>query len=132
MMAACVADTSALLAYLLDEPGGEVAGDWLRRGAAVSTLNMQELVSKVVRDGGSREDAVATLEDLALEAQHDLTATLAIEAGAMIIHTRAHGLSHGDRACLALALHLSLPAVTADRDWAEVADAVGVRVKLIR
>ena len=131
-MAACVADTSALLAYLLDEPGCDVAGDWLRRGAVVSTLNVQELVSKIVRDGGTRDDASATLVDLALEAQHDLTSTLAIEAGAMIVHARVHGLSHGDRACLALARHLDLPAITADRDWAKVAEAVGVRVILIR
>lgn len=34
-MAACVADTFALLAYLLDEPGGDTAGDWLHRGAVV-------------------------------------------------------------------------------------------------
>ena len=131
-MAVCVADTSALLAYLLDEPGCDVAGDWLRRGAVVSTLNVQELVSKIIRDGGTREDASATLFDLALEAQHDLTSALAIEAGAMIVHTRVLGLSHGDRACLALARHLDLPAITADRDWAKVADAVGVRVILIR
>lgn len=131
-MSACVADTSALLAYLLDEPGGDVMEDWLRQGAVVSTLNVQELISKIVRDGGTREAAAATVEDLALEAQHDLTATLAIEAGAMVIHTRAHGLSHGDRACLALAMQLDLPAVTADREWAKVADAVGVRVELIR
>ena len=131
-MAACVVDSSALLASLLDEPGGDVVDGWLRRGVVVSTLNVQELVSKIVRDGGTRDDAVATIEDLALEAQHDLTAALAIEAGAMIVHTRAYGLSHGDRACLALARYLDLPALTADRDWAKVAEAVGVRVELIR
>ena len=131
-MAVCVADSSALLASLLNEPGGDVVDDWLQRGVVVSTLNMQELVSKIMRDGGTREDAVTTLEDLALEAQHDLTAALAIEAGAMIVYTRAYGLSHGDRACLALARHLDLPAVTADRDWGKVAEAVGVRVELIQ
>ena len=131
-MAACVVDSSALLASLLDEPGGDVVDSWLRRGVVVSTLNVQELVSKIVRDGGTRDDAVATIEDLALEAQHDLTAALAIEAGAMIVHTRACGLSHGVRACLALAQYLDLPALTADRDWAKVAEAVGVRVELVR
>ena len=131
-MAACVADGSALLASLLDEPGGDVVDGWLRRGVVASTLNVQELVSKIVRDGGTRDDAVATIEDLALEAQHDLTASLAVEAGAMTVHTRACGLSHGDRACLALARYLDLPALTADRDWALVAEAVGVRVELVR
>lgn len=130
MSVACVADTSALVAYLLDEPGADVAGDWLGRGAAVSALNLQELVSKIVRDGGMVEMAAATIEDLALAAVHDLTPDLAFDAGAMIAHTRPYGLSHGDRACLALARHLEVPAVTADRPWAEV--AVGVRVELIR
>lgn len=95
-------------------------------------LNVLELVSKIVCEGGTREDAAATIEDLALEAQHDLTGPLAIEAGAMVVYPRANGLSHRDRACLALALHLDLPAVRADRNWAKVADAVGVRIALIR
>ena len=63
---------------------------------------------------------------------HDLTPDLALDAGAMIAHTRPYGLSHGDRACLALARHLDVPAVTADRPWAGIADEVGVRVELIR
>ena len=132
MTVACVADTSALLAYLLDEPGGDLVGDWIDRGAAVSTLNLQELVSKIVRDGGTARTAAATIEDLALAEEHDLTADLALDAGAMIAHTRPYGLSHGDRACLALAHRLGVPALTGDRDWAKVADALGVRVELIR
>lgn len=131
-MPACVADTSALLAYLLDEPGADLAAEWLDRGAVVSTVNVQELVSKIVRDGGTREVAAATVTDLALEELHDLTVDLAVEGGAMIPQTRAHGLSHGDRACLALARHLGLPAVTADRAWARVAEALDVRVELVR
>ena len=132
MTAVCVVDTSALVAYLLDEPGADVVGEWLDRGAAVSALNLQELVSKIVRDGGTVEVAAATLEDLALDAEHDLTSDLALVAGAMITHTRPHGLSHGDRACLALARHLDIPAVTGDRDWSKIADAIGVQVELIR
>jgi PIN domain nuclease of toxin-antitoxin system len=38
------------------------------------------------------------------------------------------GLSLGDRACLALAAALGVPAVTADRSWQSVAEAVGVQV----
>ena len=49
-------DTSALLAYLQGELGEGVAGGWLDRGAAVSALTVQELVSKVVRDGGTVEE----------------------------------------------------------------------------
>mgnify|MGYP001269866413 FL=1 len=46
--------------------------------------------------------------------------------------TKRVGLSHGDRACLALAKKMGFPAVTADRAWAEIADAIGIEVVLIR
>ena len=46
--------------------------------------------------------------------------------------TRAVGLSLGDRACLALAAELGVPALTADRGWAGVAEAAGVAVQVIR
>ncbi len=41
--------------------------------------------------------------------------------------TRQHGLSLGDRACLALARRLELPALTADRAWLDVSSGVDVR-----
>jgi PIN domain nuclease of toxin-antitoxin system len=44
--------------------------------------------------------------------------------------TRAHGLSLGDRACLATGLRLGLPVLTADRSWANL--DVGVTIRLIR
>ena len=46
--------------------------------------------------------------------------------------TKPKGLSEGDRACLAPARHLEVPAVTADRPWAGIVGEVGVRVELIR
>ncbi len=124
-------DTSALLAFLQGEAGEDVAGEWLDRGAAASALTVQELVSKIVRDGGAREDAAAIAAGLGL-AIHPLTEPLAVEAGAMIAVTRPVGLSQGDRACLALARALGLPAATADRPWADVAEALGVAVELVR
>ena len=44
--------------------------------------------------------------------------------------TRSRGLSLGERACLQLAARRGLPALTADRAWAEI-DA-GLEVRLIR
>ena len=40
--------------------------------------------------------------------------------------------SHADRACLAVGRALGLPTVTADTPWADVREAVGVEVVLIR
>lgn len=42
--------------------------------------------------------------------------------------TRGLGLSLADRACLALAIRLAVPAFTADRMWADA----GVEVRMIR
>lgn len=44
--------------------------------------------------------------------------------------TKEKGLSLADRACLALAGRLDVPAVTVDRDWADV--ELGAEIQLIR
>ena len=69
-------------------------------------------------DGADRGLAADTLLALPLIVI-DLDAHLAIEAGAMLAQTKPFGLSLGDRACLALAKREGLPALTADRTWAE-------------
>lgn len=131
-MTMAVFDTSALLAHLNREAGAEVVEAWLDRGgSAVSALTVQELTKKIVERGGTREDADVTVDDLGL-AVHDVTRDLGLDAGAMVTATKPKVPSEGDRACLALARHLEVPAVTADRPWADVADEVGVRVELIR
>ena len=124
-------DTSALLAFLNQEAGWEQAETWLDRGVVASALIVQELTSKLVQKGAGRADAAATVSELGLVIA-DLTLPLAFDAGAMIAVTQPKGLSHGDRACLALARSLSVPAVTADRPWADVSDDLGVSVELIR
>jgi ribonuclease VapC len=44
--------------------------------------------------------------------------------------SRAFGLSLCDRACLALAQSLALPALTADRSWARL--DLGIAIEVIR
>ena len=129
-MPTCVIDTSAVFADLGEEEGAIEARRWLR-DAAISALNLQEIVSKVV-DKGVPEDTVPDLLERLRLVVHPLDADLALEAGLLRGVTKPKGLSHGDRACLALARRLRLPAVTADRAWAEVAGAVGVEVVLVR
>ena len=129
-MTVCVIDTSAVLSHLQDEEGGDVAFDWLERRTSISILNVQ-LVSKLAEAGMDREDVQATLADLPLDIQ-PITSELAIDAGFMRSQTGRRGLSHGDRACLALARSLALPAVTADRPWADLSEELAIEVVLIR
>ena len=130
-MSGSVLDTSAIMAFLRSEIVGEEVGRMLENRAIVSTVNVQELLAKLISKGMSVGDARLTVRSLNLEG-HDLSWTLAESAAEMIEHTQAHGLSLGDRSCLALARALNLPAVTADRAWANVADDLGVDVVLIR
>lgn len=57
---------------------------------------------------------------------------MAVEVGLMRPLTDRAGLSLGDRFCLALGRRLRAPVLTADRQWALIADDVGVKVELIR
>ena len=129
-MPTCVVDTSAVFVDLNEEPGAEEARRWLH-DAAISAINLQEVVSKSI-DKGVPPDAIPGLIAALRFDVRPLDASLAIDAGIMRAATARLGLSHGDRACLALARKLGLPVVTADRAWAEVAQELGVEVVLVR
>ncbi|MCO6392580.1 PIN domain-containing protein [Aliihoeflea aestuarii] len=130
-MSECVIDTSAVMAYLNDEAGADLAEEWLEKGAAISALCVQETITNLVRRNVDRDSALEMIEALGLEV-HILDLDLAVDAGTLIALTRSKGLSHGDRACLALARQLQRPALTADTAWADIAEDVGVDVLLIR
>ena len=123
---ATVLDASALLAMLHAEPGGDVAKGLLQT-AAMSTVNWSEVVQKAldrkVEVQGLRQD----LEALGLRIL-PFTADQAERTAYLRAATQHLGLSLGDRACLALAAELGLPAVTADRVWKDLAIGIEIRV----
>ena len=123
-------DTSAILAFLLKEPGAAMVTN-LIDGAAVSANIIAELATKLSDRGLSQSDIAATIEDCAFDI-HPVTYNDALAIGALRPLTQSVGLSLGDRSCLALAAKLKLPAITADNAWATIAGAVGVEVVLIR
>ena len=127
-MASSVIDASTLLALVNNEPGADKAAGFIA-DAVISAVNLAEAISKLVERGATMSDARAAFALLPLEVA-DFTRPLAEMAGGLVATTRAHGLSLGDRACLALASRLALPAVTADRAWAEL--NLDVEVILIR
>jgi len=125
-----VLDASAILAVLRGEKGAETVIASLT-DAAMSAVNLGEVVGALRRDGVSPARIQAMLEGFPAEVVA-FDRDLAFDAGLLLPLTRAAGLSLGDRACLALARRLGARVLTGDRAWARVADAVGVEVELIR
>ena len=128
-MQSCVLDASALLALLNQEPGSEYVAAGIANGAAMSTVNLSEVVAKL-SDIGIPEEVIREAISVLGIAIVDFDTALAYDVGLLRPLTRQAGLSLGDRACLALARRLDLPAVTTDRVWENL--SLGVVMKLIR
>lgn len=123
-----VLDASAILAFLRAEPGNETVADHLE-GAMASAVNVAEVGTRLADLGLAEEDVRRTVDYMGLEVIA-FDEEQAHAAAAIRDATRSRGLSLGDRACLQLALRERLPALTADRYWAEL--DLGIDVKLIR
>ena len=133
-MSKSVLDASALLAYLNEEPGAAVVEQALIDKAIIGTANWAEVLSKVAEVGVAPRDLAAELEQRGLLGQSLKIEPLLPEDSLRIAElrprTRSHGLSLGDRACLALGIRLGLPVITTDRAW-EMVD-LDIEVHVIR
>ena len=129
-MTGVVLDASALLALLLDEPGGEKVTAALD-GALLCAVNLAEIVTYYAKLGASQPDIEALLRPLPITVVPAEPA-LSYDAGMLRLITLPGGLSLGDRYCLALAKREGVPALTAERRWPDIAAAAGVTVDLIR
>ena len=125
---ACVLDASALLALLREEPGHEVVGE-IMDGAAISTVNLAEIVANT-RDRGLDVGLMLAVVRESLVEVVAFDEAMAVEAGILAAAGRRAGLSLGDACCLALAKARAAPVYTADRAWAAL--DLGVEVRLIR
>ena len=124
-----VFDASAMLALLQRERGEEkLTADLLTRSVA-STVNLAEVQSKLVKNGGDPDvawrDALSSVSLVEL-----YTREHARIAGDLITTTEKYGLSLGDRSCLALAIALKAPVYTTEQAWREL--KVGVPIHVIR
>jgi PIN domain nuclease of toxin-antitoxin system len=124
----CVLDASALLAMLQGETG---SGMVLRHAAEswISAANMAEVYGKLMTRGVPSQPAIETAFGAVkgVVAFNDGQARM---AATLLQHTRALGLSLGDRACLALGMQRKLPVLTADKAWKTL--RVGVEIRVIR
>jgi PIN domain nuclease of toxin-antitoxin system len=124
----CVLDASAVLALGHREDGANVVAEHLE-DAAISTVNWSEVLRRSREMGVVGSDLRATLV-LAGVAFVPFDESDAETAATLCERTRRMGLSLADRACLALATRLGVPAVTADRAWANL--DLGVEIVCIR
>jgi len=124
-----VFDASAMLALLQHEPGEEkLTAEVLARSVA-STVNIAEVHSKLVRNGGDPDVAWRDAES-SVNTIEPYTREHASIAGDLITATGKYGLSLGDRSCLALAIALNAPVYTTEQVWKNL--KVGVPIHVIR
>lgn len=121
-----VLDTSAILAMLWGEPGGERV-EAVIDNALVCSVNHAELVAKLVDRGANAGQIDEVLAALDLPVA-DFGTDLAREAGELRRTTRPQGLSLADRCCLALAMSGNLRVLTADRAWGALDLAIDIEV----
>ena len=126
-----VLDASALLALFNDEPGAQAVLDALAGDCLMSAVNQTEVLTKLLDKGLSKAEAVSVMEAVDIDVVA-FDESQSLDAAWLRMETRTVGLSLGDRACLALARSRKAVALTADRPWSQVADAVGVTVRCIR
>lgn len=114
-MAEWVLDASAVLALMRAEPGADRVVEALPT-ALMSSVNAAEVVTKLIREGAQPEAARLAMVRFGCPIL-PLDAELGLRAGTLASTTSSHGLSLGDRCCLALAEREEAPALTTDRSW---------------
>lgn len=126
-MAEVILDSSALLALINGEPGGDVVEKALS-AAVMSSVNLAEVVAKLSNAGLPGQQVRDCFGRLGLDVV-PFDEEQAFEAGFLGPLTKNYGLSLGDRACLGLARQRNLTALTADCAWERLSVA---SIKVIR
>ncbi len=110
-------------------PGAQAVAEAIMQRAAISGVNYCEVATRLYDAGMAGDEVAARLSRYQLDVIA-FEQGQALAAAALRSLTRHLGLSLGDRACLALARHLGLPAMTAERAWAQL--DLGIPVQVIR
>lgn len=129
MSSQVVLDASALLAILFEEPGSEVVSEVLS-SCSLSAVNYAEVLTRLVREGLPPTEAVRKLAALKLPVI-PWDQALAEAATDLSPLAKTHGLSLGDRACLATARSLGRRVLTTERAWRRL-PKLGIAIQFIR
>jgi PIN domain nuclease of toxin-antitoxin system len=109
-----VLDASAILAWLLGEPGADAVEEALVRGTACSAANWAEVAQESMGSGRSWSGPRALLLSYGIVVE---PVTLEDAEWAARRWRQGEGLSLADRLCLALAARLDAEVLTADTQW---------------
>jgi PIN domain nuclease of toxin-antitoxin system len=123
-----VLDSSAVLALLQKEPGGERVAALLF-GALLSAVNLSEVHCKMIQNGFPAPLSWGRIAGLQCDVC-PFSDTQARVAAELIRVTRPLGLSFGDRACLALAVERQARVYTTDKAWKKL--SLGIEIEVIR
>ena len=125
-----ILDASALLVFLLAEPGEERVANVLLDGATMSTVNFAEVAAKyVLHGGGVRAETLLKRLPITLVSMDE---DLAMQSALMADSNWPVALSLGSRVCLALGQRTEMTILTADRSWLAIADRVGTQIEFVR
>lgn len=123
-----ILDASALLALLKKESGHSIVEENLAN-AVMSAINISEVIAVLLAIEIPKNETLTIINGLISEIipfdQHQ-----ALMAAELRKITKQHGLSLGDRACLALAKEKKLPVITADKIWNKL--DLGITIHVIR
>lgn len=127
-----VLDASALLAVSKGEKGADLVLDLLEAGdCVISSVNVAEVANKMLEFGLPPHELKRAIGQFMVDVI-DFNQEQALACAELRPLTKSAGLSLGDRACLSLAKLMNGTAVTSDRPWMAIAEAVGVKVLMIR
>ena len=121
---ATVVDASAVLAWLQDEPGSDIAERFLMEGV-IGAANWSEVLQKSRQHGIDPGTVTRLLASFGL-AVADVTAADGEQAAVLWEPRTPRSLA--DRLCLALALRRGDPVATTDGAWSQLASGPKVIV----
>lgn len=128
MASPAVLDSSAILAVIFNERGGDQVLPLLGSGL-LSAVNLAEVHTRLLLRGAGADFAWRRVMEFGCEICYfdDQHARVAAE---LIAQTRPYGLSLGDRACLALAIRRKAAVYTTDAAWKNL--SLNIEVNVIR
>jgi PIN domain nuclease of toxin-antitoxin system len=124
-----VFDASAMLALIQGEQGADKLTDEILNRAVASAVNLAEVQSKLVKASNDPDRAWSAALS-AISSVEPYTSEQARIAGSLIAATEKHGLSLGDRSCLALAIMLKASVYTTEQTWKNL--KLGIPIHVIR